>query len=157
MTAADNSNSKTIGKWLQSFYNESLKLHLTQGQLVQLLTRMSSLADTRAEQYLNDLIIHSDEQFITALKTIDLKKARIKTPEDLLKYLLNNTQKFPQESAFGTIADLIVSKNITPEDYKSIIPSESRNDMWILWLLLLAGIFSLFFILWRRKDKKSKK
>jgi len=157
VTSADNSNSKTTGKWLKSFYDESLMLRLTQDQLVQLLAIMSSLPDTKADQYLNDLILHSDEQFLATLKSVDLKKARIKTPQDLLKYLLNNNQKYPEEYVFGSIADLIIAKNISPEDNKSMVPSGTRDNMWLLWLLIVAGIFALFFILWRRKDKKNKK
>jgi hypothetical protein len=157
ITASDNNNSKTIGKWLQSFYNESLKLGLTQGQLVDLLARMSSLPDTRSDQYLNDLIIHSDEQFLTTLKSVDLKKARIKTAADLLKHLFNNNKKYPQESVTSSVADLIIAKNILPEDNKPTGPSGNGNNMWILWLLIVAGILSLFYILWRRKERKNEK
>ena len=156
VSSADNSDSKTTGKWLQSFYNESLKLELTQDQLVELLVRMSSLPDTKTDQYLNDLIGQSDEQFLSTLKSVDLKKAKIKTPNDLIKYLLTNKEKYPQEFVFGSIADLIVSKNISPEDFKSKVPSGNKNELWILWLLILAGIISLFLILWRRRNKNKK-
>src|SRR5664279_3522865 len=156
VTAADNSNSKTTWKWLQSFYNESLKQSLSEGQLLELLVRLSSLPDTKTDQYLNDLIGHSDEQFISVLKSVVLKKEKIKTPENLIKYLLTNKEKYPEEFVFGSIANLILSKNITPEDYKSKVPSGNKYGLWLLWLLLLAGIFTLFLILWRRKNKNKK-
>lgn len=156
VTSADNSNSKTVWKWLQSFYNESLKQGLSQGQLAELFVRLSSLPDIKTDQYLNDLIGHSDEQFISVLKSVVLKKEKIKTPENLINYLLTNKEKYPQEFVFGSIANLILSKNLSPEDFKSKVPSGNKNGLWILWLLILAGIFSLFFILWRRKNKNKK-
>jgi hypothetical protein len=153
---ADNTNSKTTAKWLQSFYNEALKLGLTQGQIVELIVRMSTVPDTKTDQYLNDLIGNSDEQFLSTLKSVNLKKARIKTPEDLISYLLNNKEKYPQEFVFGSIANLINSKNISPENFKAKVPSGNKNELWILWLLLLAGIFIFFLIFWRRRNKNKK-
>jgi hypothetical protein len=153
---ADNTNSKTTAKWLQSFYDEALKLGLTQGQIVELIVRMSTVPDTKTDQYLNDLIGNSDEQFLSTLKSVNLKKARIKTPEDLISYLLNNKEKYPQEFVFGSIANLINSKNISPEDFKAKVPSGNKNELWILWLLLLAGIFIFFLIFWRRRNKNKK-
>ena len=156
VTSADNSNSKTTGKWLQSFYDESLKLSLTQGQLLELLTRMSSLPDTKTDQYLNDLMGHANEQFLPTLKSVNLKKVSGKTPEDLLKYLLTNKDLYPREFVFGSVADLIVAKNISPEDFLTKVPAGHKNEMWILWLLIVAGLFTFFFILWRRKDKNKR-
>jgi hypothetical protein len=155
ITSADNSNSNTTGKWLESFYNESINLGLTQGQLVELMVRMSSLADTKTDQYLNDLISHADGQLLSTLKSLDLKKARIKTPQALIKYLLTNKDKYPPEPVFGSIADLIVAKNLTPNDSKATTASGNKGEWW-LWLLIIAAICFFFYIWWRRKDKNKK-
>jgi hypothetical protein len=156
ITSTDKGNFNTTWRWLQSFYYESLKLGLTQDKIVELFVKMSSLPGNSPDQYLNDLIGHSDEQFISALKAVALKKANIKTPEDLIKYLIANKEKYPQEFVFGSIADLINSKNVSHQDLKTKVPSGSRNGLWILWLLILAGLFTFFLILWRRRNKDKK-
>jgi hypothetical protein len=117
---------------------------------------MSSLPGTTADQYLRDLIEHSDEPLTTALKSIDLKKENINTPEELLLYLFNNKEKFPTESVFSAIANLIESKNIPAG---STIPKNIfiwSNYLWILWILLVAGLLSLFLIIWKKKKKDKK-
>jgi hypothetical protein len=147
----DQSSIKTKEKWLQAFYDEALKHGLTPGQISEMLVMISSLPDTKVEQYLNDLIGHSEEPFASALKSIDLKKEGIKTPEDLLMYLFRNKEKYPEEAVSKSIASLISAKDIAVEKIKSNIAPSGRGNLWILFILLGVGLLALFLILWRRK------
>jgi hypothetical protein len=152
----DQSSIKTKEKWLQAFYDEAIKHGLTPGQISEILVMISSLPDTKVEQYLNDLIVHSEEPFASALKSIDLKKEGIKTPEDLLMYLFRNKEKYPEEAVSKSIANLISARDINVEKIKSNIAPAGKGNLWILFVLLGVGLLALFLILWRRKRDQKK-
>jgi WD40-like Beta Propeller Repeat. len=156
VAAVDQSNITTKEKWLQAFYDEAVKHGLTQSQISEILVMISSLPDTKVEQYLNDLIEYSQDPFASALKSIDLKKEGIKTPEDLLIYLFKNKDKYPEEAVSKSIANLISAKNISAEKIKSHFGPPGIGYLWILWVLLAVGILGLFLILWRRKRNQKK-
>jgi hypothetical protein len=156
VAAVDHSNITTKEKWLQAFYDEAVKHGLTQSQISEILVMISSLPDTKVEQYLNDLIEYSQDPFASALKSIDLKKEGIKTPEDLLIYLFKNKDKYPEEAVSKSIANLISAKNISAEKIKSHFGTPGISYLWILWVLLAVGILGLFLILWRRKRNQKK-
>jgi hypothetical protein len=121
-----------------------------------MLVMISSVPDTKVEQYLSDLIVHSEEPLASALKSIDLKKEGIKTPEDLLIYLFRNKEKYSEEAVSKSIASLISAKDISTENIKPNITPAGKGKLWILWLLLGAGLLSVFLILWRRKRNQKK-
>jgi hypothetical protein len=152
--AADMGHFKTKGEWLKAFHDEAVRLGLTESQISEILTSVSSLPGTTAEQYLKDLIDHSEEPLTSALRSIDLTKERIKTPGDLLSYLFNNKDKFSEESVAKSIANLISSKETTVEITKPKPPAIGKTGLWILLILIGAGFLSLFLILWKRKKKK---
>ena len=52
VATVDQSNIKIKEKWLQAFYNESIKQGLTQNQISEMLVQISSFPDTKVEQYL---------------------------------------------------------------------------------------------------------
>jgi len=157
VAAVDQGNIRTKDKWLQEFYNEAVKRGLTDKQISELLVMISSLPDTKVEQYLKDLIAHSDEPFASVLKSIDLRKEKIKTPQDLILYLFANKDKYPVESVLKSIANLISAKNFTADNIKSQSTGTGHgNLMWILWVLLGTGIIGLFLIFWWRRKKKNK-
>jgi hypothetical protein len=152
----DQSNIKTKEKWLQAFYDEAIKHGLTPGQISEILVMISSVPNTKVEQYLNDLIAYSEEPFASALKSIDLKKEGIKTPEDLLMYLFRNKEKYPEEAVSKSIASLISAKDISAANIKSNIAPARKGNMWILWVLLGVGLLALFLILWKGKRNQKK-
>jgi LPXTG-motif cell wall-anchored protein len=157
VASLDKSDIRSKGQWLLEFYKNAIERGLSQQQISELLVKLSSLPDTDVEQYLRDLISHSDEPFASLLKSIDLKKENIRTPEELISYLFANKDKFPLESLSKSMADLIAAKNISMEKAKT--PStgtEHGNLLWIIWALLGAGIIGLFIIFWLRKRKKNK-
>jgi len=154
VAAADMGHFKTKGEWLKAFHDEAARLGLTESQISEILTSLSSLPGTSAEQYLKDLIAHSEEPLTSALRSIDLTKERISTPGDLLSYLFNNKDKYSEESVAKSVANLITSKETTGEITKSKSPSFAETGLWILLIVIGAGILSLFLILRKRKKKK---
>lgn len=154
--ALDQLNIKTKEQWLQEFYNEALKRGLTQDQISEMLVTISSLPGTNVEQYLNDLIEHSEEPLTSALKSIDLKKENIRTPEELISYLYANKDKYSEEAVSKSIAELIADKNISADDIKSYVPSATKGNQWILWVLAGTGLLLLLLILLKRRKKPAK-
>jgi hypothetical protein len=116
---------------------------------------ISASPGTKVEQYLKDLIDHSEEPLTSALKSIDLKKEGINTPEELLSYLFNNKGKYSEASVNRSIADLISSKDISGEGLKTKYSGFWKNNLWILWILIGAGILSLFLVFWKRRNEKN--
>jgi len=156
VASVDRNNFSTKEKWLQAFYDEAVKRGLTQKQISEMLVAISSLPNTNVEQYLRDLIQYSEEPLTSLLKSIDLKKEGIKTPEDLITYLLTHKDKYPEEAVLKAIANLISAKNISAENIKSHLTTVSHGYLWIIWILLAAGILGLFLILWGRKRNQKK-
>jgi|WetSurMetagenome_2_1015567.scaffolds.fasta_scaffold00930_9 tetratricopeptide (TPR) repeat protein len=156
VAAVDLKNIKLKEKWIQTFYNESLKQGLTHSQLSALFAAIGSLPDTKVEQFLADLIAQADEPLASALKSINLRKEKIKTPKDLILYLLANKDKFPEDALTKAIAKLITSKDIPVNKIKSLVVSGKPGKLWVLWVILGSGLFILFFYLWKRKNNKNK-
>jgi hypothetical protein len=121
-----------------------------------MLVTISSLPDTNVKQYLNDLIVHSEEPFESSLKSIDLKKEGIKTPQDLIKYLLTNKEEYPQEAVYKSIANLIIDNNISANIIKSHFAVFKKGSLLILGVLLGAVLLVIFFILRKRKKNDRK-
>ncbi|MBK7628494.1 MAG: PD40 domain-containing protein [Bacteroidales bacterium] len=158
LAAVDLSNIKIKEKWLKAFYYESIKQGLTHSQMSEILVTISSMPDTKVEQFLLDLIEQAEEPLRSALKALDLKKENIKSPAELLLFLLNNSDKvkYPEDLIYKAIANLIIDKDIPVETIKDQQMPESKNLLWLLWLLIGAGLGFLFFIIWRRKKKENK-
>jgi hypothetical protein len=157
VASLDQSNIRTKEQWLQEFYSTAVDRGLTQQQISELLVKISSSPDTKVEEYLRDLIAQSDEPLASMLKSIDLKKENIKTPEELITYLFANKDKYPLEALSKSIAKLIAAKNLSVEGLKSQSSGAGRgNLLWILGIILGAGILGLIFFLLLRKRKKNK-
>ena len=155
LAALDQRSFKTREEWLQAFIEEALKHGLTQSQISEILVMISASPGTKVEQYLKDLIDHSEEPLTSALKSIDLKKEGINTPEELLSYLFNNKGKYSEASVNRSIADLVSSKDISGEGLKTKYSGFWKNNLWILWILIGAGILSLFLVFWKRRNEKN--
>ncbi len=156
ISATEEKGIKDAGKWMQSVYIESIERGMTDEQFAEALAVITSLPGTDVSQYLRELISVADEPFRSWLSSIDLEKEKIKTPEELLLYILKNRHLIdPEETIFRAIADLAASKDI-PEEMISSAITIREGKWWILWLLLGAG--GLFFFIWflkRRKDEKN--
>jgi hypothetical protein len=117
---------------------------------------ISSVPGTKVEQYLNDLIKYSEEPLASALKSIDLKKEEIKTPEDLILYLFAHKEKYSEEAVSKSIANLIAAKDLSAAKNKAQTAPAWSSYLWILWIVLGVGILSLFIIFWRRRKNQKK-
>ncbi len=158
VAAVDLSNIKIKDLWLQAFRNESLKQGLTHSQFSELMASISSLPDTNVEQFLSELIENSDEPLRSALKSLDLKKEKIKSPKDLILFLLMNKDKgkYPEAAVYKSIANLIAAKDIPVDSITSQIAAGKVGWLWILWILLGACLLAFFFIFWKRKKNARK-
>jgi len=155
VAAVDTRNIKLAEKWLLAFYNESINQGLTKNQMSEILAVISSYKDTKVEQFLADLIENSDEPLHSSLKSINLKREKIKSPEDLISNLLMNEDLYPEEALSKAMANLISSEDVPEEEIKSHFVSTEKTNLWFLWIILGTGLFLSFLILWRRKKKKT--
>ena len=85
------------------------------------------------------------------------RSERIKTPVDLITYLLMNDNKslYPEEDVIKSIARLIVANDIPIDTIKSNVKSHGGN-LWPLWIIIGALLFLIFFI-YRKRKKEIKK
>jgi hypothetical protein len=157
VTATDNTNPKLSGLWLKTFYDEAIKHGFTPGQISEMFTAVTTLPGTKAGQLLTDLIGSSEEPLITSLHSTDLRKEKIKSPEDLMLFLITagDRSKYPEEAVFKSVANLIISRNVPADSIKSYMPAQKAGSMWVLWIVVGAAIiFFLIFISGRRKKEK---
>ncbi len=158
VAAVDIQNIKTREKWLTAFRTESIKRGLTVNQFAELMLAISALPDTDAEKFLQDLINNAEEPLLSFLKSIDLKKEKIKTPKELLVYLLSekNRGKYPEEALFKAISNIITSRNLPAETIlENQAALKEKGKLWVLWIVIgTAMLFFIFYINSRKKKKK---
>jgi len=156
IAATEKKGIKDGGVWIQSVYYESVKRGMTDEKYAEVIAAISSLPGTDAEQYLRDLASVAKEPFLSWLNSLDLEKERIKTPEDLIQFILKNRdQVVPEETIFRAIADLAASRDIPDEMISTSVKDDRGGKFWILWLLLGAG--ALFFFIWFLKKRNNEK
>lgn len=158
VAAVDLQNIKVREKWLLAFRNETIKRGLTVNQFAELMLAISALPDTDAEKFLNDLISNAEEPLLSFLKSIDLRKEKIKTAKDLLVFLLSekNKGKYPEEALYKAITNLISSRNLPAQTIRENQAStEEKGKLWIIWIA--SGVAILFFIFYFNSKKKKKK
>jgi hypothetical protein len=157
VATADQMNSKLIEEWLQSFYRESIRRGLTDGQMTAMLTAISSMPGTKVEQFLSDLSGQSEDPLISSLKSLDPIKDKITSPKDLLFYLITSSDKvrYPENAVYKAIAKLIIAKDIPPSIIALQLKSGLKSLKWILWLITGTGFcIVLYFLLKRKKNGK---
>jgi len=154
----DMSNIKLKEKWLQAFYNESVRQGLIHNQLADMLVTISSLPNTKVEEYLQDLSGQSEEPLTSTLKSLNLKKEKITSRNQLLLYMITNKDKinYPEEAVYKAIANLIIAKNIPAETIAAQLIPGRKGLLWILWVLLATGFCIIFIIFWKRRKTKEK-
>jgi tetratricopeptide (TPR) repeat protein len=157
IAATDNNKIKNADQWLLSVYNESKKQGLTDNQIADIFVALSSVPTDDVEEFKRSLIQHAQEPFLAWLKSLDLKLEKIRTPKDLIQYILANSDKgiYTKESFLKALSNLILSKDIPSESIISqTIPDQNR--LWILWIVLGAGTIFIF-IIFRKKRKNNNK
>jgi hypothetical protein len=119
---------------------------------------LTSIPQTDAESYLKDLMNNAEEPLLSFLKSIDLNKEKIRTPKDLLMFLLSDKTrgKFPEDQLYKAIANLLTSKDLPAETIRTNQETYAeKGKLWILWLALGAVI--IFFVIYRNRKKKKDK
>ncbi len=152
-------NAKEAGTMLQQFYNESLKNGMSDYQMAGLFAAIGSLPDTDVEKYLKNLSEKAEEPLRSWLNGIDLKKEKIKTPADLILFILRNIRegKISGESFFNALAKLISDQDIPAETIKTQIAPPEEHKYWYLWFVLGGGLIIFFIVLYRRRKKDKNK
>ncbi len=155
--AVDLQNIKLRDKWISAFRDEIIKRGLSVNRFAEIMLSLTALPDMSAEEYLQQLIQNADEPLLSFLKSIDLDKENIKTPRDLLLFLLSdkNKGKYPEEALYKAIANLTAEKDLPAETIRANQEEfREKGKLWIIWLFIGAGI--LFFFLYRTGKKKKK-
>jgi hypothetical protein len=150
---------KQSGKWLKSFYDESLKNNFRDDQFSKLIAGISTYNDTKAENSAGILAKNSEEPLRTWINSLNLKKEKITSPEELILYVLRNKGKnnITDGAFFNSLANLISSANIPADTIKSQMIASQHHKLWYLWILVAAGVLFLFFFFRRKKDKDKEK
>lgn len=158
VSITNSKNIKNGGKWLQSVYNEAVNLNMKNSEIADMLVKLSSLPGTKVEKYIEELAAYSDESLRNYLNGPEMKKAGIKTPEEVILYLLKNKDKgiYSEISLFDALSRLIESKDIPAGTIYTPIAVTEGNYLWIIWLILGTGVVAFVFIIGRRKKKEKK-
>ncbi|HEX2921373.1 MAG TPA: tetratricopeptide repeat protein [Bacteroidales bacterium] len=155
LQATDNSKIKLKEKWLSTFYNEALKAGLTNDQIARLLAAISGMPGSTAADLLEGLMKYADEPLLTSLHDLDLSNQKIKTPADLIAFLLGNKDKtkYPEDLILKALSTPITEKNI-PEEAIAAQSNVNRTKFpWII-VLIAGGLLLAMVIVTRRKKKK---
>jgi hypothetical protein len=147
--ATDSGKITNRNIWLETFFKEGLNHGITREQLTKLQIAISGYTGASAEQFLKDLTSVAKEPFLAFLKSIDLRKEKIRTAEELLTYLLNNSDKFSLPDLYDAIAGLSATGN-NPDAILAKAGPPRKSLWWILLLILGAG-FCSYYILYKRK------
>lgn len=153
----DAENIKVSGQWLRVFYEKAVQNMLKETGLVKMFTSLTSIPGTAVRAYFDEFAMYSTGEFEGYLKELDLSVHRIKTPDELIKYLLENRKGnlFSEDDFFGSLARFIAAKRV-PAD-KMIKQEEVKGNFYILWIIVGAGLLFFFIILYRRRRKKEVK
>jgi hypothetical protein len=153
--ATDSGKITKKDKWLETFILEGLNHGLSRNQITKLLVAISGNGDS-AEQLLKGLISVAKEPFLSFLKSIDLRKEKIRTAEELLTYLMNNSDKSDKYS-LPDLYDAIAGMSATgekPDEFLANAGPSGNSFWWILLLILGAGLCSYYLLYKRRKISK---
>jgi LPXTG-motif cell wall-anchored protein len=158
LTSTDRKNIKKSGLWLKKFYAEALSSSIPIADLGGLLSVLSSLPGNTADKYSEELAGYADVQFSLYIRNLDLHRNRLKSDRDVVIYLLKNMNKgvFTEESLFNALARLITCKEIPESSLKPQPLPKTGAGLFVLWILLGAGVIFFVFIFFRRRKKDKK-
>jgi tetratricopeptide (TPR) repeat protein len=158
ISSTDQKNIKSSGEWLKSVYDLSVAENIKDYEMAEMIAVISSLPGTDGGIYLEELAGYADEKLKDYLNSTDYKKSMNKTPKDLLLNLLRSRNKgyFPEISLFNAPVCLIISKDIPLETIASQAAIKTKNNLWIIWLAVGAGLVLIYFVYGSRKKKDKK-
>jgi hypothetical protein len=156
----DTKGIKSKDEWLKAFIDEAHKAGISDEQVAKLLVSISSKNDSSVAQFLEELKRYAEEPLLSVLKSLDLKKEKIRTPQELILFLLNNKDKlnYSKEAVFKTISNMIVAKDTTQSDTSAeqqLKKAEEKNNNWFIIIIGAIITACIIFILSRNKKKQS--
>jgi len=157
IAAVTEKNIPQAGLWLKDFFYEALNNKLPEQYLAAMFKSLTALPETGIGDYIKELMTYAKGTFAGYLENLDLKKNKIDSPEELMNFLIRqrNMNIFPENELFEAVAEFIANKQIAKD--KILIPeAEKKNYLFILWIILGAGLI-FFIILWKKKRKKDEK
>lgn len=100
---------------------------------------------------------NSGDRLKLFLNSIDLKKANIKTPEDLIAYLESAVEAgvINQRDYNDALATTIINANVSESDMKANLHG-GGHYCWLLWIVGAGLLIFLLLIFFRRKKDKEK-
>jgi hypothetical protein len=149
----DNLKIKTAGKWLQSVYSEAIGQGLTEIQLAQMLAILSSPPESDAKQFLEEFLNYTEDPLLSLLRAINVKKEKIKSPQDLINHIMVNEDLYPAEDVFESLARIIAASEIPSDTFEDRLSEGKVCRLWILWIVLGAGLIILFIVIFRKRRK----
>ncbi len=157
--ATDKNKIKNSEDWLKSVYDLSVAAGVKDSEMAGMIAILSSLPGTDRKKYLEDMLACSDEKLTEFINNTDFRNTSGKSPKDIILNLLKSRNKgfFTDNSLFRVPVCLIVSKDIPSDIISSQAHTEKQNNLWIIWVVLGAGIIGFFFIYRNRKktDKQN--
>ena len=157
VAATDKNKIRKSEDWLKSVYDLSSEAGVKESELAQMLAVISSLPGTSGEKFIEEMLACADEKFAEFMKSSVFKNESGKLPKDIILNLLKLRNKgyFSDNSLFKVPVCLVVTKDIPSEIIASQAVPEKSNNLWILWVVLGAGLVVFYFIYRsRKKDNK---
>jgi hypothetical protein len=106
---------------------------------------------------------HTDGDLNKILRDLDIYESNLKNWTDLQEYVNVKTGGKIGPGDLNRIAAAVLAEtDPSIESMKKKILAFSENsasgkaNLWILWVLIGAGLFSLFLIIWKRKRNNKK-
>ena len=155
VNSTDAHDFKYMGEWLLSLSDESSKRGI--GNInSRIMAAILHKAGLNAEAVLSAINDNSGDRLKLFLNSIDLKKAKIRTPEDLVAYLESavNAGVINERAFNDALATTIINANVSKEDIRANLGLGGRH-CWLWWLLGAGLLFFFLFLFYRRKKKKT--
>jgi hypothetical protein len=159
VAATDSKDVRKSGTWLKTLYDEAVNQGIPEKDLARMFATLTATPGTGWDKFRDELASFADEKLAAYLRSLDGEKLKIKSPYDLILWLLSNKDKglFSEESLFNALARMITSKDMPADIIKSQIVAAEKPRLYILWVALGAGLLFIIIILFRKRKKKENK
>jgi len=138
-------------------------LGYTEEELAILLAKLAANGNPSVTDFYNRFINYTYDDLKRGLDELDLKKEKVKTIPDLIRYLLHSKEKYQYTSSdlMNALIDMISETDIDMARVKELIGEEEKDKKGIgtvgKILLLLGGLGAIFILIlfYRRRKKES--
>ncbi|HCC72026.1 MAG TPA: hypothetical protein DEQ09_12885 [Bacteroidales bacterium] len=146
---------KNAGEWLESLYSVAIEDGAEKDILTKLIAAMSADSDDNAEDYIERLMEFAGPRLKEALKNFDSDELKFEKPEEIIEYLLNNSDRlgYARNDVFEAFSKLINATDKSAEEILAYLKIKEGLRLWGIWILLGGVVITLIFF-WFRKNKK---